>query len=324
MSDNTTPNVGETCGRCPTPKVAVYAVGGLMPAQPGWVARFAYTPDPNDEETDAHLDEEGDAQVGDPLPYHRYHHLDVLAYDPEGYAMVIDEEGGRLHRAESYGNFVALVRPEGTPNMRGYLPSVGGWQVRTTIAGEQPQVRPVVGWGITDLCDALPIVADTSGQRQAAYVVDPDDDFYTEVAHIPPTHWAPTGTPSGRGAARPASTPNAQKADAQVGETPDAQPTPTAPAKATPKKTPTGRGRATPKATPNVDELTPTLRVRLAQLGEQYPGEVPGRDAVMKHMAAQGIAGFTSKGQTDTLIRVLRADRAQFAEMTADKEEVRT
>lgn len=323
MSQPNNPPMGDTCGRCPAPKVEMYAVGGLMPAQPGWSARFLDTPDPDDDESGG----EGDAQVGDPPPF-PYAHFDVLAYDGHGYAMVMDEEEGRLRRAKSYDNFLTLVRSDGLPIIRGYLPSVGGWHVRTVIEGGEPEVRPVVGWAMTDLSDALPIVADTTGARQAAFLVDPDDSYYREVVHIPPAQWAPTAPPTGRTAARPPSSPTGRPVDAQVGDegsahvggAADAQPPPTGRTARPPKKAPTGRRAATPRGTPTIDDLSQTMRDRLVELGAQYPAptEIPSRDTVIAQMKERGIPGFTNKTQVGDLVRILKAERARYAHITEE------
>lgn len=304
MGDAQTPDVGETCGRCPAP--TVYAVGGLMPAPPGWEATY------RDDDLIENLGEE--APSDDELDDSALHVETVIAFDAQGNAQVMEHETGRLRAANSWNNFLAVrYRPDRV--FSAFLPATG-WQIAYGNAGTEPQVRPVVAWGVRPDGDVTPIHVDPCGTRDYVWAAEVGDAEYAQMKLIPPTLVA-QARPTGRATATPTGRKVGGNADAQVGESGAAQSSPSRRAKASPTRPP----KASPTGTPTVDDLSPAQRERLAQLGEQFPGEVPGRDVVIPHMREKGIPGFADKTKTDLLIKVLRADRARFAQMTAADQE---
>lgn len=216
---------------------------------------------------------------------------EVLAFDEDGNALVIDEKEGKLKPANSYSNFLGLYQLDDERTFVGAIPS-GGWQVQD---GDRP-VEPLVGWALTVEGDAQPIRA-----YGCLGWASEDED----IKLIPPT---PTW----------AAPPTAGRANGRInGEHAQSAHTPTGRINGTPKA-PNGRVAHQPNDQPidqpngvGGDGLTDLQRERLAQLAQEFPGDMPGRDKVMAHMRAQGYDGWTSKGPAEQLMKTLRAQRKQ-------------
>lgn len=313
-------------GDTPTPSIVM---GGITFAPTKrWKAAFRPTPN------------EGDAQEdGDVEDQHaQWVFLDVLAFDAQGNALVMDAKLGALVPANGYSNFEDLRDSidEDDAQFVAFLPG-DGWQITYGATPEAARTSPVVAWGLAHNGDAHAIHIDRNAHADyvwAAGTGAAEGSDYAHIRYTPPAQSTPTPHAQQRNGGRRTLTPNGRTPDAHVGAEVDAhvgvpvaayvggtghaQPE----TGGRPKKAPSGRKPSTPKGTPTVDDLTPTLRERLAQLGAEYPAPtpIPGRDTVIKHMADRGIPGFTNKPQVDVLIRVLRADRERFPSLAVGPE----
>ncbi len=115
-------------------------------------------------------------------PDARFH--EVVAFDNDGNAMILDDVAGRLFPASEFQGFKGLIHT-GEPNCVGFISSAG-WHLTAHEDG-QDRVSAIVGWAITDIGDALPIRISQLGGMDMAYVADTDQPPYAHTRYVPPT-----------------------------------------------------------------------------------------------------------------------------------------
>lgn len=118
----------------------------VIPAPPGLVARFR----------------QGESRIFSSKP--------VIAFDDDGYPLVLHEKYHYLIRPDSYSNFVSVV-DDPHPPVVALLPS-GGWRIEWTNKGEAPWSEPLVGWGLRQ--DGAVVALDTDSD---GLVMERDSDF---------------------------------------------------------------------------------------------------------------------------------------------------
>ena len=103
---------------------------------------------------------------------------DVESWDPvTGVALVVDSDSGVLKPVTAYEDFVRLER---AGRIVGVVPG-GGWRaVWEGEDGEGPLSRTVLGWLVTDIGGATPIVASPDGlveiAESADRMISPDEE----------------------------------------------------------------------------------------------------------------------------------------------------
>lgn len=113
----------------------------VIPAPPGLVARFK------------HSDTNG-------KPH--YSQMQVIAFDDDGYPMVLHDKCHDLRRANSYTNFADVGEDSHPPIVA--MIGAGGWRIEYTDVDDGSKwSEPLVGWGLAANGFVYPLETDTDG-----------------------------------------------------------------------------------------------------------------------------------------------------------------
>lgn len=219
--------------------------------------------------------------------------LPIVAFDAAGAALVVDAQLGGLVPANSYSNFRYLHVADDDPGYVAYLPG-GGWRIAYGHDEANAQVEDVVAWAVNRFGDATPIHRLSLGAQDRVWAAEWEEPDYAHLRLIPPAQSAHTVSPNGR----PKATGGRPNVPPMGGVT----------------VPPNGRvGSPPPTNGGPPNGLTDLQHVRLGELAQEFPGELPSRDKVMAHMQDKGYQGWTSNQAAGELIRALRAQRQQLA-----------
>jgi hypothetical protein len=93
----------------------------------------------------------------------------VVAFDDEGYALVLDPEAGRLVRAADLAGFAGIAGRPDTPVAM--VPGGGRWVVRYTDDDGRQREEFVVAWSVTVDGVATPLVPREDPANGGVYVL---------------------------------------------------------------------------------------------------------------------------------------------------------
>ena len=104
---------------------------------------------------------------------------DVLAFDGEGFALVLGD-AGQLVRATSISGFLSVLEPNLEERIMSIAPG-GGWRVEYASKDGAPRRSvPLVGWGVRPDGTVVPLDVDECGD---VLVTEVRSDFVERIYH---------------------------------------------------------------------------------------------------------------------------------------------
>jgi len=120
----------------------------------------------------------------------------VVAWSPEGDALVVDAEQGRLVPARTRPGFTGLKQEE---QVIAAVPAAPGWQlIQADAATGEPIASPIAVWLINAYGQAMPVSALSSSYLEPdSYGIIHPPGGWPDTSHIKPRPWCGQCDPAG-------------------------------------------------------------------------------------------------------------------------------